>query len=58
MNFLKKLFSMAASDEGYIGLSSFTNNSRCLEDKKEEIKRCTGLSDAKIKELEKSLQSA
>ena len=39
MNFLKKLFSMAASDEGYIGLSSFTNNSRCLEDKKEEPKK-------------------
>lgn len=26
--------------------------------KKEEIKKCTGLSDAKIKELEKTLQNA
>ncbi len=39
MNFLKKLFGLDSQDEGYIGLSSFTNNSHCLEDKKEEPKK-------------------
>lgn len=39
MNFLKKLFAIESSDEGYIGLSSFTNNSHCLEDKREEPKK-------------------
>ncbi len=39
MNFFKKLFALESSDEGYIGLSSFTNNSHCLEDKREEPKK-------------------
>lgn len=39
MNFFKKLLGLDSQDEGYIGLSSFTNNSHCLEDKKEEPKK-------------------
>ena len=39
MNCFKKLFALESSDEGYIGLSSFTNNSHCLEDKREEPKK-------------------
>ena len=39
MNFLKKLLGLNNQDEGYIGLSSFTNNSHCLEDKKEETQK-------------------
>ena len=39
MNFFKKLLGLDSQDEGYIGLSSFTNNSHCLEDKKEETKK-------------------
>lgn len=38
MKFLKKLFGISSADEGYIGLSSFTNNTQCLEDKKPEKK--------------------
>ena len=58
MNFLKKLFSMAASDEGYIGLSSFTNNSRCLEDKKEEIyERIDSIADKGLSEKEMLIEA-
>lgn len=39
MNFLKKLLGFSGADEGYIGLSSFTNHSACLEDKKPERKK-------------------
>ena len=40
------------------GISQVAINMLKQKYKKEEIKKCTGLSDAKIKELEKSLQSA
>lgn len=39
MNFLKKLLGISHVDEGYIGLSSFSNSSQCLEDKKPEVKK-------------------
>ncbi len=39
MNFFKKILGLDSQDDGYIGLSSFTNNSHCLEDKKEEPKK-------------------
>ena len=40
------------------GISQVAINMLKQKYKKEEIKKCTGLSDAKIKELEKTLQSA
>ena len=39
MNFIKKLFGISANDEDFIGLSSFSNNSKCLEDKKPQEKK-------------------
>lgn len=53
-NFVKTCF-----EEGETrGISQVAINMLRQKYKKEEIKKCTGLSDAKIKELEKTLQSA
>ncbi len=39
MNFFKKILGLDSQNDEFIGLSSFTNNSHCLEDKKEESKK-------------------
>lgn len=39
MNFFKKILGLDSQNDEFIGLSSFTNNSHCLEDKKEEPKK-------------------
>ena len=39
MNFVNKILGLDSQEDGYIGLWSFTNNSPCLEDKKEEPKK-------------------
>ena len=39
MNFFKKILGLDSQNDEFIGLSSFTNNSHCLEDKKEDPKK-------------------
>ena len=57
-NFVKTCFEEGEKSGKKAGISQVAINMLKQKCKKELIKQCTGLSDAKIKELEKTLQSA